>query len=71
VHGLVRSTIEKTLQYGTLKRAGITRTGRPVLLTGQQADEIIKYVSEYMSEMCVMNLERRTWSGNQLCLGVM
>jgi hypothetical protein len=43
---LLRSTIEKILQYDTLERTRITRTGKPSLLTDTQVDEIIKYASK-------------------------
>jgi len=45
-YGLARSTVEKILRYDAPKRARITRTGRPTLLTDTQVDEIIEYASE-------------------------
>lgn len=42
---LRKSTITKILNYNALKRAQISRTGRPTLLTDTQVDEIIKYLS--------------------------
>jgi len=43
---LVRSIVEKILQYDTPERTRITRTGRHSLLTDKQVDEIIEYASE-------------------------
>ena len=43
---LVRSIVEKILQYDIPERLRITRTGRPSLLTNIQTDKIIEYLSE-------------------------